>query len=184
MGIAGVLGGLGGSQSGRRNQEKGMSYMNEGHQYALESLRRRLDAFNDSVSSGRYNPQKQFDLTTKAAERATKVGLSNIAARNGGFGYKNGDSNTQQDLRHFSEKAQLQLAQNYQDIQDKYERMQNQDLASLDQAANNFARYDQGLGQDIYGIGQRQESAANAGLISSLNSLAGVDWGRFKPPTK
>jgi hypothetical protein len=173
MGIAGVLGGLSGAQAGRRTMGKGMGYMEEGHQYALESLRRRLDYYNNTVASGGYNPQKSYDFATKAAQRSFKIGSNNMAARMGGLGYKNGDSNVAQDQRHFSEKSQMDLSNMLLQIQDRYQQMQNQDMASLDQSAQNFARYDQGLGREIYGYGQQQAAAGTAGMMGALGSLAG-----------
>jgi hypothetical protein len=156
--------------------QKGMGYMDEGHQYALDSLRRRLDNYNNTVASGGYNPQRAYDFATKAAKSAFQTGSGNIAAQLGGLGYKDGDSNVGQDQRHFSEKSQLDLSNMLLQLQDRYRQMQNQDLTSLDQSSGNFARYDQGLGQNLYGIGQQQEAAANSGLLGGLGALAGNDW--------
>ena len=180
MGIAGVLGGLGNAQAGRGMMGKGLGYIEEGHEYALDSLKRQIDEFKRAEARGEFNSAAEMEENDRSWKRFMNVSTDNAIARDRELGYRRGDSNTAQGLRHMSEKGQIEYANSRIGLKDKFQQKRMQYIQGIDQSAQNFANFNSSIGKDIYGIGQRQAQAGASGMISSLGSLAGADWNWMK----
>lgn len=180
MGLAGVLGGLGRSSGGGRTMGRGMGYMDDAQKNALKMYRDRDSWFKNSQAGGAYNPQQAFDWANAESARNTKVGSSNISARLGGMGYKNGDSVGPQQQRQFSDQQKLALSKMLLDIQNSYHQKESNDMGYVENAGRNYQGVSSQIGNQLYGYGQQQQQSSGLGnAIAGLGGIKNFDWLKF-----
>jgi hypothetical protein len=154
--FSGLFGGGGGAAV-----KKGMGYTDQGVNQAAQMFRMFQDAFHQAEASGQYNPDQQMQTTKKQLEHSFNIGSGNLAAKQGGFGYKTGDSNLAQSQRNLSAGANLQAEQAMLQIKRMFEDAHNQGRMAVAGAGNNYANALSGAGQQYMGYGQQQQSTDN-----------------------
>jgi hypothetical protein len=93
---------------------------------------------------------------------AFDIKSGNLAAKQGGLGYKTGDSNLGQSQRHLSEQAQLDSQQMMLRIKQMFEQAHDAGRQSVYMAGQNHANHLGGAGGQLMNFGAQQQAQDNA----------------------